>query len=405
MARLAVISYHTSPLAQPGTGDGGGMNVYVRELSSALARLGNEVDVYTRRDNPFAPDTINVEPGFRVHNISAGPASVLERNELPLFVDEFTDNVAEIFRTSEIPDAIHANYWLSGLSGHRLKHEMNIPLIMTFHTLERVKAETFEGESEERAAQEASIFACADAVLASCDVEAEQIVRFYNADPSRVHVVPLGVEHAFFSPGHKPQARRALGIDSDATLLLFVGRLQALKGVDLALETLIEMRNRGENAMLSIIGGPSGPDGKIALNELHNRVSEAGVIGNVMFVAPQSHQLLSSWMRAADVTLVPSRAESFGLVALESSACGTPVVASNVGGLKTLIEPGENGFLIDSRDPKVWADYVAKATSTEDVMKMSSSAVLLARKYTWRSAAQSLAFLTEEIARTSLLRC
>ena len=287
MARLAVISYHTSPLAQPGTGDGGGMNVYVRELSSALARLGNEVDVYTRRDNPFAPDTINVEPGFRVHNISAGPASVLERNELPLFVDEFTDNVAEIFRTSETPDAIHANYWLSGLSGHRLKHEMNIPLIMTFHTLERVKAETFEGESEERAAQEASIFACADAVLASCDVEAEQIVRFYNADPSRVHVVPLGVEHAFFSPGHKPQARRALGIDSDATLLLFVGRLQALKGVDLALETLIEMRNRGENAMLSIIGGPSGPDGKIALNELHNRVSEAGVIGNVMFVAPQ----------------------------------------------------------------------------------------------------------------------
>ncbi len=405
MARLAVISYHTSPLAQPGTGDGGGMNVYVRELSSALARLGNEVDVYTRRDNPFAPDTINVEPGFRVHNISAGPASVLERNELPLFVDEFTDNVAEIFRTSEIPDAIHANYWLSGLSGHRLKHEMNIPLIMTFHTLERVKAETFEGESEERAAQEASIFACADAVLASCDVEAEQIVRFYNADPSRVHVVPLGVEHAFFSPGHKPQARRALGIDSDATLLLFVGRLQALKGVDLALETLIEMRNRGENAMLAIIGGPSGPDGKLALNELHNRVSEAGVIGNVMFVAPQSHQLLSSWMRAADVTLVPSRAESFGLVALESSACGTPVVASNVGGLKTLIEPGENGFLIDSRDPKVWADYVAKATSTEDVMKMSSSAVLLARKYTWRSAAQSLAFLTEEIARTSLLRC
>ena len=405
MARLAVISYHTSPLAQPGTGDGGGMNVYVRELSSALARLGNEVDVYTRRDNPFAPDTINVEPGFRVHNISAGPASVLERNELPLFVDEFTDNVAEIFRTSETPDAIHANYWLSGLSGHRLKHEMNIPLIMTFHTLERVKAETFEGESEERAAQEASIFACADAVLASCDVEAEQIVRFYNADPSRVHVVPLGVEHAFFSPGHKPQARRALGIDSDATLLLFVGRLQALKGVDLALETLIEMRNRGENAMLAIIGGPSGPDGKIALNELHNRVSEAGVIGNVMFVAPQSHQLLSSWMRAADVTLVPSRAESFGLVALESSACGTPVVASNVGGLKTLIEPGENGFLIDSRDPKVWADYVAKATSTEDVMKMSSSAVLLARKYTWRSAAQSLALLTEEIARTSLLRC
>ncbi len=405
MARLAVISYHTSPLAQPGTGDGGGMNVYVRELSSALARLGNEVDVYTRRDNPFVLDTVNVEPGFRVHNISAGPPSVLGRNELPLFVDEFTDNVASFFRETEIPDAIHANYWLSGLSGHRLKHEMNIPLIMTFHTLERVKAETFEGESEERAAQEASIFACADAVLASCDVEADQIVRFYNAEPARVHVVPLGVEHAFFSPGYKPQARRALGIDENATLMLFVGRLQALKGVDLALETLIEMRSRGENALLAIIGGPSGPDGRLALSALHERVSEAGVIDSVLFVAPQSHQLLSSWMRAADVTLVPSRAESFGLVALESSACGTPVVASNVGGLKTLVDQGENGYLIDSRDPVVWADYVKKATNVDDVMRLSSNAVLLARDYTWRGAAQSLATLTEDLARTSLLRC
>ena len=276
---------------------------------------------------------------------------------------------------------------------------------MTFHTLERVKAETFEGESEERAAQEASIFACADAVLASCDVEADQIVRFYNAEPARVHVVPLGVEHAFFSPGYKPQARRALGIDENATLMLFVGRLQALKGVDLALETLIEMRSRGENALLAIIGGPSGPDGRLALSALHERVSEAGVIDSVLFVAPQSHQLLSSWMRAADVTLVPSRAESFGLVALESSACGTPVVASNVGGLKTLVDPGENGYLIDSRDPVVWADYVKKATNVDDVMRMSSNAVLLARAYTWRGAAQSLATLTEDLARTSLLRC
>ncbi len=405
MARLAVLSYHTSPLAQPGTGDGGGMNVYVRELSSALARLGHEVDVYTRRDNVRVGDVVHVEPGFRVHFVSAGPPGPLDREELTNHVAQFTDNVAELFHLTGIPDAIHANYWLSGLAGHRLKHELDIPLIMTFHTLERVKADTFEGESEDRAFQEAAIFACADAVLASCEVEAEQFVRFYNAERDRVHVVPLGVEHAFFAPGFRPQARRALGIKGEDSMLLFVGRLQALKGVDLALETLIELRNRGRNIMLAIVGGPSGPDGRATLANLHRRVEEAGVIAHVSFVAPQSHQLLSTWMRASDVMLVPSRTESFGLVALESSACGTPVVASDVGGLMTLIEEGVTGFLVGERDPRVWADAVEVALDPQNATAMSNAAVLLARRYTWRSAARTLADLVEELALTGLVRC
>ncbi len=405
MARLAVLSYHTSPLAQPGTGDGGGMNVYVRELSSALARLGHDVDVYTRRDNSRVGDVVNVEPGFRVHFVSAGPPAALDREELTNYVAEFTDNVSGLFQLTGIPDAIHANYWLSGLAGHRLKHELNIPLIMTFHTLERVKADTFEGESEDRAFQEAAIFACADAVLASCEVEAEQFVRFYNAERSRVHIVPLGVEHAFFAPGYRPQARRALGIKGEDSMLLFVGRLQALKGVDLALETLIELRNRGRNIMLAIVGGPSGPDGRATLASLHRRVEEAGVISHVSFVAPQSHQLLSTWMRASDVMLVPSRTESFGLVALESSACGTPVVASEVGGLMTLIDEGVTGFLVDERDPEVWADAVEVVLDPQNATAMSNAAVLLARRYTWRSAARSLADLTEELALSGLVRC
>jgi D-inositol-3-phosphate glycosyltransferase len=405
VARLAVLSYHTSPLAQPGTGDGGGMNVYVREISSALARLGHQVDVYTRRDNTRVGDVVNVEPGFRVHFVSAGPPSVLDREELTNYVAEFTDNVAGLFQLTGIPDAIHANYWLSGLAGHRLKHELNIPLIMTFHTLERVKADTFEGESEDRAFQEAAIFACADAVLASCEVEAEQFVRFYNAERSRVHIVPLGVEHAFFAPGYRPQARRALGIKGEDSMLLFVGRLQALKGVDLALETLIELRNRGRKIMLAIVGGPSGPDGRATLASLHRRVEEAGVISHVSFVAPQSHQLLSTWMRASDVMLVPSRTESFGLVALESAACGTPVVASDVGGLMTLIDDGVTGFLVGERDPGVWADAVEVALDPQNATAMSNAAVLLARRYTWRSAARSLADLTEELALSGLVRC
>jgi len=405
MSRLGILSYHTSPLAQPGTGDGGGMNVYVRELSSALARLGHEVDVYTRRDNTDARDVEVVEPGFRVHHVVAGPPTPLELAELADHVGAFTDAVAASFQLSGPPDVLHANYWLSGLAGHRLKHELNIPLVMTFHTLERVKADHFESESEERASQEAAIFACADAVLASCEVEAEQFVRFYDAEPSRVHVVPLGVEHAFFAPGYRPQARRALGLDADKTLLLFVGRLQALKGVELALATLIELRQRGRNAMLAIVGGPSGPDGRVTLAALHERVAAAGVIEHVSFVAPQSHQLLSSWMRAADVTLVPSRSESFGLVALESSACGTPVVASEVGGLITLIEPGVNGLLVAERDPEVWADAVERVIDPETTTSMSNSAVLLARRYTWRSAAESLAALSEQLSSSLLVHC
>jgi D-inositol-3-phosphate glycosyltransferase len=405
MARLAVLSYHTSPLAQPGTGDGGGMNVYVRELSSALARLGHEVDVYTRRDNPNTRDVEFVEPGFRVHHVTAGPATPLDREGLTDYVGEFTDTVKTLFRCSGVPDAIHANYWLSGLAGHRLKHELNIPLIMTFHTLERVKADTFEAESDDRAFQEAAIVACADAVLASCDVEAAQFAGLYNADPSRVHVVPLGVEHAFFSPGYRPQARRALELDPDAKMLLFVGRLQALKGADLALETLIELRRRGQHAMLAIVGGPSGPEGRATLERLHQRVAEAGVIEHVMFVAPQHHRLLSTWMRAADVTLVPSRAESFGLVALESSACGTPVVASDVGGLTTLIEESVTGYLVGERDESEWADVVEMALDAERATGMSNAAVLRARQYTWRRAGESLAAIIDQLAAESLVRC
>jgi D-inositol-3-phosphate glycosyltransferase len=381
------------------------MNVYVRELSSALARLGHEVDVYTRRDNPHTRDIEFVEPGFRVHHVTAGPATPLDREGLTDYVGEFTDTVKTLFRCSGTPDAIHANYWLSGLAGHRLKHELNIPLIMTFHTLERVKADTFEAESDDRAFQEAAIVACADAVLASCDVEAAQFANLYNADPSRVHVVPLGVEHAFFAPGYRPQARRALGLDADAKMLLFVGRLQALKGADLALETLIELRRRGEPAMLAIVGGPSGPEGRATLERLHQRVAEAGVIQHVMFVAPQHHRLLSTWMRAADATLVPSRAESFGLVALESSACGTPVVASDVGGLTTLIEEGVTGYLVGDRDASEWADVVEQTLDVERATTMSNAAVLRAGQYTWRRAAESLAAIIDQLAAESLVRC
>ncbi|MDQ1361557.1 MAG: D-inositol-3-phosphate glycosyltransferase, partial [Acidimicrobiaceae bacterium] len=353
MRRLAVLSLHTSPLAQPGTGDGGGMNVYVRELSSALARAGVRCDVFTRAWSPDLPDCVTVEPGFRVHHVPAGALAPMAKEALPTIVDEFTEGVlkrmvgADGADVGEDPafDAVHANYWLSGLSGHVIKHELNVPLVSTFHTLDRVKAEASPEEVEadasgRRAEAEASIIQCSDTVLASCSVEAEQIVELYGADPSRIRIVAPGVDHAFFGPGFRPQARRALGFASEGPLLLFVGRIQPLKGADVAVRTLAALSSDHPGARLVVVGGPSGPHGQVEVDRLGDLVAELGLDGRVAFVPPRPHELLSTYYRAADVCLVPSRSESFGLVALEAAACGTPVVASDVGGLQTLVDHG-----------------------------------------------------------------
>jgi D-inositol-3-phosphate glycosyltransferase len=368
MRRLAVLSLHTSPLAQPGTGDGGGMNVYVRELTTALARSGVSCDVFTRAWSPDLPATVGVEPGLRVHHIRAGPLTVLPKEHLPAVVDTFTQGVLERMASpgsaspgddETLPfSSVHANYWLSGLSGHVIKHELNLPLVCTFHTLDRVKAESMPEEVEadmphRRAEAEASIIDCSDAVLASCTVEAEQIASLYGADPARIRIVPPGVDHAFFGPGHRPQARRALGLPLSGRLLLFVGRIQPLKCADLAIDTLAELSTRGgEPYRLVVVGGPSGPHGEKALQGLLDLADARGVRDLVHFVAPQPHELLSSYYRAADVCIVPSRSESFGLVALEAAACGTPVVASAVGGLTTLVDQGHTGFLVEDPAPR-----------------------------------------------------
>ena len=417
MRRLAVLSLHTSPLAQPGTGDGGGMNVYVRELTSALARSDVACDVFTRAWSPDLPPVVDVEPGLRVHHVPAGPLQALPKESLPGVVDEFTAGVLE--RMAAAPEAgelpytsVHANYWLSGLSGHVIKHELNLPLVCTFHTLDRVKAESMPEEVEadmphRRAEAEASIINCSDAVLASCTVEADQIASLYGGEPGRIHIVPPGVDHAFFGPGHRPQARRALGLPLDGRLLLFVGRIQPLKCADVAIETLAELREGGgEPYRLVVVGGPSGPHGEKSLQGLHDVADARGVREHVHFVAPQPHELLSSYYRAADVCIVPSRSESFGLVALEAAACGTPVVASAVGGLTTLVDQGHTGYLVDDPDPVAYADAVRKVFDEPlAAERLSSASVLMARQYTWRAAARTLVELHDELAAGRLVEC
>jgi D-inositol-3-phosphate glycosyltransferase len=262
-----------------------------------------------------------------------------------------------------------------------------------------------------RAEAEASIIECSDAVLASCSVEADQIASLYGGEPGRIRIVPPGVDHAFFGPGHRPQARRALGLPLDGRLLLFVGRIQPLKRADVAIEALAELRagthaKGGESYRLVVVGGPSGPHGEKSLQGLLDVADARGVREFVHFIEPQPHELLSSYYRAADVCLVPSRSESFGLVALESAACGTPVVASAVGGLTTLVDDGHTGFLVDEPDPRAYAAAVRRVFEQPlGPERLSTASVLRARLYTWRAAAATLVELHDELAAGRLVEC
>ena len=395
------------------------MNVYVRELSAALARTGVECDVFTRAWSDDLPATVHIEPGFRVHHVSAGPPAPMAKEALPGVVEEFADGVLKSMRTAEgfgtaedLPyDAVHANYWLSGVAGHLVKHQMDLPLVSTFHTLDRVKAEASPEEVEasaphRRAEAEATVIRCSDAVLASCSVEAAQITDLYHADPSRIRIVAPGVDHAFFGPGDQRQARRALSLPEQGRLLLFVGRIQPLKGVAVAVRTLAALGRSRDDCRLVIVGGPSGPQGEVELERLASLVEELDLGDRVVFVPPQPHELLSTYYRAADVCLVPSRSESFGLVALEAAACGIPVVASDVGGLSSLIDHGRTGYLVEDPAPEAFAGWVRQILAEPLLAeRLGSGAVMRARRYTWARAAHLLRDVYADLTVSRLVEC
>jgi D-inositol-3-phosphate glycosyltransferase len=378
------------------------MNVYVRELVSSLAQAGVESTVFVRRWRDDLVDEVEVEPGFRVVHVPAGPAD-LAKEDLPGIVDVFADGVIERLRVDGDTTAVHANYWLSGVAGHRIKHELDLPLVSTFHTLARVKAEMGDEEPSRRDHAEAEVIGCSDAILASCEAEAEQLRRLYHAPSERIEIVPPGVDHAFFSPGDQRGARMALGL-GDHPVLLFVGRIQPLKALDVAIAALSTLAQR--DAVLLAVGGPSGSAGAAELARVQRLAEQLGVGDRVRFVPPQPHHLLSTYYRAADVCLVPSRSESFGLVALEASACGIPVVASAVGGLTTLVDHGRNGFLVDSRDPERFAEAVARVL--DDPVKarqMGAAGAARARSYTWSTTAARLRRIYADVTSRALVDC
>jgi D-inositol-3-phosphate glycosyltransferase len=362
--RVATLSVHTSPLDQPGCGDAGGLNVYVTEVAKRLAERGIEMDIFTRATSSELPPTVELVPGVTVRHITAGPFEGLDKNDLPAQLCAFTSGVMREEAAHEPGwyDVVHSHYWLSGQVGWLAKERWGVPLVHSMHTMAKVKnAALAEGDPPEpalRAIGETQVVEAADRLLASTAEEASQLVDLYDADPARVVTVAPGVDLEVFSPGSQVAARAQLGIPADSIMLLFVGRIQPLKAPDVVLRAAAELLavdpSLRDRLVVVVVGGPSG-SGLAEPEHLHKLAGSLGIADLVRFERPAPQAMLADYYRAADVTLVPSYTESFGLVAVESQACGTPVVAARVGGLRTAVADGASGLLIDGHDPVAYA--------------------------------------------------
>jgi D-inositol-3-phosphate glycosyltransferase len=394
------MSVHTSPLEQPGTGDAGGMNVYISQTAQEMARRGIQVEVFTRATSSEQPPVAELAPGVLVRHIPSGPFEPLGRDELPAQLCAFTSGVlrAEAFHEPGYYDVIHSHYWLSGQVGWLARDRWGVPLVHTAHTLAKVKnAALAEGDTPEprtRVIGEEQVVAEADSLIANTAVEARQLIDLYDAEPHAVHTVSPGVDLERFKPGSKAAARQALGLAQDAIVLAFAGRIQPLKAPDVLLRAGAEMlRARPELAdrlVLMIVGGPSGTglEQPQALREL---AVSLGIEKHTRFLPPQPGQALVDVYRAADVVAVPSYNESFGLVALEAQACGTPVVAAEVGGLPVAVVHGVSGLLVPSHEAGEWAGALASvALRPGRNAELSANAVTHARRFSWGRTTDAL---------------
>lgn len=418
--RIAMLSVHTSPLAQAGTGDAGGMNVYITELSKALAQLGAQIEIFTRRTTASQGDSVEMIPGVHVRHITAGPFEGLDKHDLPGQLCYFTQGVlrAEAARSPHWYDIVHSHYWLSGQAGWLAADRWNIPLIHSMHTMARVKnLQLAPGDTPDpvsRIIGEEQVVEESDALIANTASEADELISLYNADPDRVHVVAPGVDLAVFTPqapGGKTreQERAEHGIAPDQQVIVFAGRIQPLKSPDVLVEMIGAIVDRAAQAQrmgqptinvptLVVLGGPSGRP--TALTELKVLAKLLRIEQFIRFEPPVGRDQLAAWFRVGDVVAVPSRNESFGLVALEAQACGTPVAAAAVGGLKTAVAHGESGILIPSHDPADWADAMVNLLSNPKRLKMlGAGAVHLAASYTWENTAKAMLEIYRSAAR------
>jgi D-inositol-3-phosphate glycosyltransferase len=400
LRRIATVSVHTSPLEQPGTGDAGGLNVYVVEVAKRLAERGVEVDVFTRAVSRDQPQVAELAPGVLVRHLAAGPFEDLDKSDLPGQLCQFT---FELLRTeaAHAPgryDLVHGHYWLSGQVGAVAKERWGVPLVQSMHTLGRVKnAALAAGDAIEpdiRLRGEAEVVASADRLVANTDDEARQLIGYYGAEPTRVAVINPGVDLSVFRPGSQLAARRQLGLPEDGVVIVFAGRIQPLKAPDLVLHTaarlLADLPALAGRLTVAFVGGPSGtgrndPDGLVQL------AARLGVAEQVRLEPPCPQPELARWYRAATVVMVPSYSESFGLVAMEAQACGTPVVAAAVGGLRTAVRDGHSGILVDSRDPSHYARAVRELIEAPAwLARLANGAREHASRFGWSATVDSL---------------
>ena len=422
-----MLSVHTSPLDQPGTGDAGGMNVYVLELAHALAARGARVEVFTRATRSDSPETVvldgadaagralsaadsrdvllahdvpaGVTPPVLVHHVPAGPFEALDKNDLPGVLCGMAAGVlrSEAARRPGWYDVVHSHYWLSGQVGAIAAQRWEVPLVHTAHTLAKVKNLSLgPGDAAEpsvRVVGEEQVVADADALVASTPVEAHELVDLYSADPARVHVVEPGVDLDRFrpgGPGARDAARRRLGLPLDRPVVLFAGRVQPLKAPDVLVRAIGELRASGRPVpLLVVLGGPSGRP--TAVRELRALAITLGVDDDLVVRPPAPRAELTRWYHAADLVAMPSRSESFGLVAVEAQASGTPVLAAAVGGLRTVVDDDVSGRLVPGHDPAVWADALADALADAPRRALwASGARQVAERYAWSTAADQV---------------
>jgi D-inositol-3-phosphate glycosyltransferase len=398
--RIATISLHTSPLDQPGTGDAGGLNVYVVEVAKRLADRGIEVEIFTRAVCRDTPPAVELVPGVLVRSVAAGPFEELDKNALPGQICSFT---FEVLRTEAAfaaghYDLLHAHYWLSGQVAAVAAERWGVPLIQSMHTLGKVKNLALAaGDCAEPAARirgEGEVVAAADRLVANTAEEARQLIDLYGADPCRVETVSPGVDLSVFRPGPAAAARRRLGLPADAAVLVFAGRIQPLKGPDIVLRATAELLRAhpdlADRLVVVIVGGPSGSEVG-APGRLDALAAALGIADRVRLEPPCPQRELADWYRAATAVLVPSHSESFGLVALEAQACGTPVVAAAVGGLRTAVRDGFSGVLVDGHDPATWARMLSGLIRAPGrLAELSRGALAHAAAFDWPTTADRL---------------